>query len=84
MKKISRNWGFVFFAIGFLPLLLVAFFSVGLKSGGVFEILTAAFGLVTLGVLALNFKSDRPTKVILITQVLLMALVLFESFSKTQ
>ena len=69
------------FVLGVVPMLSLAFFSPGLRSEGVAGLLVGVFGLGTLLLLTLAARRNRPLWILVAFQALLLAAVLFQTFS---
>ena len=71
----------VLFSVGTLPLLFIAFLSSGLGSNGAWDLLLSAYSVLTLVCLIWAARKRKPLWALVGLQVLLMALVLYETFS---
>lgn len=71
----------ILFSLGATPLLATAFFSPGLGSNGAWDYFLSAYSLTTLAWLMLSAGKRKLLWCLVSLQVLLMALVLYETFS---
>ena len=69
------------FALGCVPLLVLSFFSPGLRSEGFAGLCVFAFGVLTVFGLVATARYRRRFWVLVALQVLFLALVLIETFS---
>jgi hypothetical protein len=69
------------FAIGALPLLGVAFFSPGLRQERALGLVIFGFGLVTLVLLIMSPHRRWGDKIVIVLQVVLLVLVVYETLS---
>ena len=76
-------YGALCFALGGFPLLGLAFFSPGLSSEGASGVLIFLYGVATLALLALGARRKRWVLVLAVFQIILLGLVLFETFSES-
>jgi hypothetical protein len=74
-------FGTLCFLLGGFPLLGLAFFSPGLGSEGAFGDLVFGYGLATLALLGLGARHRKWVLVLALFQIILLGLVLFETFS---
>jgi hypothetical protein len=81
MKNPSSLIGFVLFVLGILPLLAFTFLSPGLTSEGKLGFCVVIFSVVTLGFLVGASRSNRRMILLVVLQLILIGLVLFETFS---
>jgi hypothetical protein len=77
LQSVSR----LSFTIGTVPLLGVAFFSPGLRPEHALGLLIFGFGLLTLVLLIMSPHRRWGDKIILVLQVVLLALVVYETLS---
>lgn len=74
-------FGISLFVIGFLPHLVFAFFSPGLGANGIWDIVLGCWSLMTLFVLIAGSLEFRALWFVVAAQLVLMGLVLFQTFS---
>lgn len=80
MSKLSRL-GMALFVVGFLPHLVFAFFSPGLGSNGFWDVALCFWSIFTLMALFLGSLKRRSLWFFTVAQIILMGLVLFQTFS---
>jgi hypothetical protein len=73
--------GIVLFVIGFFPHLAIAFFSPGIGSNGIWDIFLGVISVATIAVLVLAALREKFIWGFVILQMLLIGLVLFQTFS---
>ena len=71
-------------ALGMIPLLAFAFFSPGLQSEAPWGYLTVLFGALTFLFLIVAAQASRLVWILVVFQALLLAAVLFETFSDSR
>jgi len=74
-------FGTLCFLLGGFPLLALAFFSPGLGAEGAFGVLVFGYGVATLALLLMAARLRRWVGVLVLLQVALLGLVLYETLS---
>jgi hypothetical protein len=69
------------FAVGVIPLLGMTFFSPGLQTERLAGVGVLAFGIATFLLLVASARRHRPDRLLVLLQLLLLGLVLYESLS---
>jgi hypothetical protein len=70
------------FLVGILPHLALAFFSPGLSSEGALGIALVIYSITTLACLVLAARRTKRIWVVVVFQIILMGMVLYESISE--
>ena len=70
----------ILFVLGFLPHLAFIFFSSGIGANGLWDVLLCGWSLATLFALVAVSFQFKPVWLLVTTQIILMALLLIQSF----